>query len=105
MRLTALLLAAFFLQPPATEIRLIVKGDDMGAAHGINVGTIAAYKGGVLTTTNVIVPGPWFLDADQQRTTTVQVNLSDVPSGSTCQVTIMKGSSAVKGSTSTYAVG
>ena len=63
MRLTALLLAAFFLQPPATEIRLIVKGDDMGAAHGINVGTIAAYKGGVLTTTNVIVPGPWFLEA------------------------------------------
>ncbi len=63
MRLTALLLAAFFLQPPATEIRLVVKGDDMGAAHGINVGTIAAYKGGVLTTTNVIVPGPWFLEA------------------------------------------
>jgi predicted glycoside hydrolase/deacetylase ChbG (UPF0249 family) len=65
MRYIALLLALFALQaqPPATAIRLIVKGDDMGAAHGINVATIDAYKRGVLTTTNVIVPGPWFLEA------------------------------------------
>ena len=55
--------AAAVLQPAPTEIRLIVKGDDMGAAHGINVATIDAYKNGVLTTTNVIVPGPWFLEA------------------------------------------
>lgn len=54
-------LAAF--QPAATEIRLIVKGDDMGAAHGINVATIEAHTRGVLTTTNVIVPGPWFPEA------------------------------------------
>lgn len=60
----ALFIAAIALQQPApTEIRLIVKGDDMGAAHGINVGTIDAFKRGVLTTTNVIVPGPWFLEA------------------------------------------
>jgi chitin disaccharide deacetylase len=61
----AILLLAFFaaLQPAPTEIRLIVKGDDMGAAHGINVATIDAHKRGVLTTTNVIVPGPWFLEA------------------------------------------
>ena len=57
------LLAALALQPPAGEIRLIVKGDDMGAAHGINTATIEAFKKGVLTTTNVIVPGPWFLEA------------------------------------------
>jgi predicted glycoside hydrolase/deacetylase ChbG (UPF0249 family) len=61
----AVLLAIVFtvLQPVPTEIRLIVKGDDMGAAHGINAGTIDAYKRGVLTTTNVIVPGPWFPEA------------------------------------------
>jgi predicted glycoside hydrolase/deacetylase ChbG (UPF0249 family) len=66
MRLNLLVLAfvAFLLQPAApTEIRLIVKGDDMGAAHGINVGTIKAYKDGILRTTNVIVAGPWFLEA------------------------------------------
>jgi predicted glycoside hydrolase/deacetylase ChbG (UPF0249 family) len=62
--LLALTLSALLLQPaPPGEIRLIVKGDDMGAAHGINVGTIEAYTSGILRTTNVIVPGPWFLEA------------------------------------------
>ena len=61
--LVALCLSLAALQPSATEIRLIVKGDDMGAAHGINVATIEAHTRGVLTTTNVIVPGPWFPEA------------------------------------------
>lgn len=62
----ALLLFALVVAPApsqSTEIRLIVKGDDMGAAHGINTATIEAHRRGVLTTTNVIVPGPWFLEA------------------------------------------
>jgi predicted glycoside hydrolase/deacetylase ChbG (UPF0249 family) len=59
----ALIVALFVSQPPPATIRLIVKADDMGAAHGINVGTIDAYKNGIVTTTNVIVPGPWFLEA------------------------------------------
>jgi chitin disaccharide deacetylase len=64
MRAAVSLLVLFFVaQPAPTEIRLIVKGDDMGAAHGINIATIDAYKQGVLTTTNVIVPGPWFPEA------------------------------------------
>ncbi len=58
-----LLLPLSLVQTPPAGIRLIVKGDDMAAAHGINVATIDAYKRGVLTTTNVIVPGPWFLEA------------------------------------------
>jgi chitin disaccharide deacetylase len=61
---TVLLLALVLLQPPpSNDIRLIVKGDDMGAGHGINVATLDAYKRGVLTTTNVIVAGPWFPEA------------------------------------------
>ena len=60
---TLLVLALFAVPQPPAAIRLIVKGDDMGAAHGINVATIDAYKRGVLTTTNVIVPGPWFPEA------------------------------------------
>jgi len=64
MRLViTLLLGTLALQPAATDIRLVVKGDDMGAAHGINTATIEAFKKGVLTTTNVIVPGPWFPEA------------------------------------------
>lgn len=49
--------------PAPAAIRLIVKADDMGAAHGINTGTIDAYRNGIVRTTNVIVPGPWFLEA------------------------------------------
>lgn len=45
------------------DIRLIVKGDDMGAGHGVNVATVEAHRHGVLTTTNVIVPGAWFPEA------------------------------------------
>src|SRR5689334_18535437 len=61
--LLIMLIGVLAMQPASGEIRLIVKGDDMAAAHGINVATIDAYKRGVLTTTNVIVPGPWFLEA------------------------------------------
>jgi chitin disaccharide deacetylase len=61
--LATVLMAVVALQPASTEIRLVVKGDDMGAAHGINTATIDAFKNGVLTTTNVIVAGPWFPEA------------------------------------------
>ena len=61
--LIGLLFAGLALQSSSPEIRLIIKGDDMGAAHGINTATVAAFKQGVLTTTNVIVPGPWFPEA------------------------------------------
>ena len=64
MRTSIVLFLSLLAQQPApAEIRLIVKGDDMAAGHGINVATIDAYKRGVLTTTNVIVPGPWFPEA------------------------------------------
>src|SRR4051812_28107138 len=46
-----------------THIRLIARADDMGAAQGINEGCIKAYKDGIVRAAEVIVPGPWFLDA------------------------------------------
>jgi predicted glycoside hydrolase/deacetylase ChbG (UPF0249 family) len=48
---------------PDEQIRLVVKGDDMGVGHGVNVATIDAHRRGILTTTNVIVPGGWFPEA------------------------------------------
>jgi predicted glycoside hydrolase/deacetylase ChbG (UPF0249 family) len=64
MRSLIVLLGFLFVsQPSSTSVRLIVKADDMGAAHGINLATIDGYKNGVVTTTNVIVPGPWFPEA------------------------------------------
>jgi hypothetical protein len=47
--------------------------------------------------------GPWF-EVAGVATTTVQVNLNDVPAGSVCRVSIVRGSTAVKGSTSSYGV-
>src|SRR5689334_16977349 len=44
-------------------IRLIVRADDMGAAQSIDSATIDAYRNGVVRSAEVIVPGPWFLDA------------------------------------------
>jgi chitin disaccharide deacetylase len=52
-------------QTPDREIRLIAQGDDMGAAHGINLGTIKAYKEGILRATNVLVPAAWTPEAAQ----------------------------------------
>jgi hypothetical protein len=63
MRIALVLICLLSLQSPPAEIRLVVKGDDMGAGHGVNTATIDAYKRGILTTTNVIVPGPWFPEA------------------------------------------
>jgi chitin disaccharide deacetylase len=45
------------------KIRLIVMADDFGANHAVNEGTLNAFKKGVVTTTNVIVPAAWLPEA------------------------------------------
>ena len=45
----ALVVALVVSQTPPATIRLIVKADDMGAGHGVNVATIDAYRNGVVT--------------------------------------------------------
>lgn len=47
----------------ADAIRLIIMADDLGAAEAVNRATFAAFRDGVVTTSNVIVPGPWFPQA------------------------------------------
>ena len=44
-------------------IRLIVRGDDLGALHGIDEGAEKAFTQGIMTVAHVIVPGPWFPEA------------------------------------------
>lgn len=60
-------LAALVLALPASlaaqDVRLLVRADDMGAAQSINAATIEAYRNGLVRSAEVIVPGPWFLDA------------------------------------------
>ncbi len=45
------------------DIRVIVRADDMGFSRAANVACIKGYQEGIITTVEVIVPGPWFLDA------------------------------------------
>lgn len=47
----------------AGEIQLLVRGDDMGFCHSVNVACIEAYKNGIMRSVEVLVPGPWFLEA------------------------------------------
>jgi chitin disaccharide deacetylase len=47
----------------AQKPRLIVRGDDMGFSHSGNEAIIKAYKEGVETSVEIIVPSPWFPEA------------------------------------------
>ncbi len=46
-----------------TEVNLLVRGDDLGAARSINAACVEACLKGICRSVEVIAPGPWFLDA------------------------------------------
>jgi predicted glycoside hydrolase/deacetylase ChbG (UPF0249 family) len=48
---------------PESEIRLIIRGDDMGFSHDFNRATMRAFKEGVLTSASLMVPGLYFNEA------------------------------------------
>jgi len=48
---------------PQGEIRLIVRGDDIGCSHAANIGCIKSYREGIMRTVEVMVPCPWFEEA------------------------------------------
>jgi hypothetical protein len=43
--------------------RLIVRGDDIGSFHAANLGCIDSYTKGIMTSTEIMVPCPWFEEA------------------------------------------
>lgn len=45
------------------EIRLLVRGDDIGFSHAANVGCIESYRYGIMRSVELMVPVPWFLEA------------------------------------------
>jgi predicted glycoside hydrolase/deacetylase ChbG (UPF0249 family) len=49
--------------PQEEGIRLLVRADDLGAAHAINEASIKACKEGIARSVEIIAPGPWFLEA------------------------------------------
>jgi predicted glycoside hydrolase/deacetylase ChbG (UPF0249 family) len=44
-------------------VSLVVRGDDIGSCHAANVACIRAYKDGIVTSTEVMVPCSWFPEA------------------------------------------
>lgn len=44
-------------------VSLIVRGDDIGSCHAANVACIRAYKDGIVTSTEIMVPCSWFPEA------------------------------------------
>jgi predicted glycoside hydrolase/deacetylase ChbG (UPF0249 family) len=50
-------------QPEKEEIRLIVRGDDIGSSHAANLACIKAYREGIVRSVEVMVPAPWFNEA------------------------------------------
>lgn len=47
----------------AEEIRLIVRGDDMGSCHTANEACILCYREGIMRSVEVMVPAPWYPEA------------------------------------------
>jgi predicted glycoside hydrolase/deacetylase ChbG (UPF0249 family) len=46
-----------------SQVRLLVRGDDMGFSHSGNEALIKTYKEGIERSIEVIVPSPWFPEA------------------------------------------
>jgi chitin disaccharide deacetylase len=45
------------------EIRLLVRGDDMGSSHAANMACIDAYQKGIMRSVEIMVPCAWFEEA------------------------------------------
>ena len=50
-------------QNSSGEIMLLVRSDDMGVAHAVNEACLATVTDGIARSIEVIVPGPWFIEA------------------------------------------
>jgi chitin disaccharide deacetylase len=65
LTLVALVLWFTSARGQQTEIRLIVRGDDMGFSHSGNLALMQSAKEGIESSIEVIVPSPWFPEAVQ----------------------------------------
>ncbi len=47
----------------AQDIKLIIRGDDIGSSHAANIGCIESYTDGIMTSVEIMPPCPLFLEA------------------------------------------
>jgi predicted glycoside hydrolase/deacetylase ChbG (UPF0249 family) len=52
-----------FAQNRSDEIRLIIRGDDIGSAHAANIACIKSYQEGIMRSVEIMVPCAWFPEA------------------------------------------
>ena len=50
-------------EKPESDIRLIIRSDDMGCSHATNEGIVRSVKEGITTSIEIMVPTPWFPEA------------------------------------------
>jgi predicted glycoside hydrolase/deacetylase ChbG (UPF0249 family) len=48
---------------PNEEIRLLIRGDDIGSTHAANLGCIRSYREGIMRSVEIMVPCAWFPEA------------------------------------------
>ncbi len=58
-------LTLFSCMAQVTKTRLLVRIDDMGFSHAVNLACLETYKKGIARSVEVLVPGPWFEEAAQ----------------------------------------
>lgn len=66
--LTSLMLIVLFtfgVSAQGNKIRLLVRSDDMGSSHAANRSCLKAWQKGISKSVEVMVPGPWFMEAAQ----------------------------------------
>lgn len=50
---------------PLEDIKVIIRGDDLGFCHSANLAIKKSYNEGILTSAEVMVPAPWFKEATE----------------------------------------
>ena len=61
--LGVLMLSIPMMAQEKNEIRLLIRGDDIGSSHAANVGCIEAYQRGVMRSVELMPTTPWFPEA------------------------------------------
>lgn len=61
-RISALILFVIFYGPARAQepIQLLVRADDMGVSHDVNLAVIKAYSGGILTSASIMPTAAFF---------------------------------------------
>lgn len=57
------------------EILLLVRSDDMGAAHAVNQACLKSVTDGIARSIEVIVPAPWFMEAAEMLRTRADIDV------------------------------